>query len=352
MSLVTPAFSIVHPLRLMEPPKGMSGATFRRTSKSLFRGSPSKPNLWRNYWFSGSGEFIFRVSFSKPTNDSSDEIHGLKDMQIFKSWKVPWNWQTVLCIMLPYVLTILFRETVESTGVTGDLQIYSQKMIMIPENADELAAKLFLNQTLKTAVKLAIIYAFVRPFQPFPDDIFSYRWEKPFDLQHGWVVWGCLGLLVATSTILLIEILLRSASAGQVQNEADPLLLLLPFIRTSNVSTAFVLGIVGVLAPVFEETLYRGFLMVSLTKWFPVPVSILLSAATFALAHQSSGKFLQIFAFGVALGLVYAQTRNLFSSIAIHACWNVGVIVLLAFLQLRGYNVEEYVLCLCEGYDF
>ncbi|XP_031473748.1 uncharacterized protein LOC116246165 [Nymphaea colorata] len=342
MSVVTSAFFILYPLRLMEPPRAMAYTTFRPTSNALFRASPTKSNKWIGYWLSGSGNFIFRVSCSKPRNNSSDEIHGMKDLQILKSWNVPWDWLTVVCIMLPYVLIIFFTGIMESAGLRGDLQLYSQRMNIVPENADELAAKLFIDQLLKTAVKLSIIYAFVRPYQPFPDDVFSYRWEKPFDLQHGWVVWGSLGLLVATSTIFLIKFFL--SSAGQVQNEADPLLMLLPFIGTSNFSTACVLGTVGVLAPVCEETLYRGFLMVSLTKWFPVPLSVLLSAFTFALAHQSSGKFLEIFTFGVVLGLVYAQTRNLFSSIAIHACWNFGVILLLKLLQLQGYNIEEYTL--------
>lgn len=33
-------------------------------------------------------------------------------------------------------------------------------------------------------------------------------------------------------------------------------------------STAWLVGVTGVLAPLLEETLFRGFLMVSLTKWY------------------------------------------------------------------------------------
>ncbi|RWR74924.1 Peptidase A1 [Cinnamomum micranthum f. kanehirae] len=44
------------------------------------------------------------------------------------------------------------------------------------------------------------------------------------------------------------------------------------------------------------------------------------------------------------LGLVYSQTRNLLAPIALHACWNLGVIVLLTYLQLQGYEIEQYVL--------
>ncbi|KAK1607737.1 hypothetical protein QYE76_031410 [Lolium multiflorum] len=125
------------------------------------------------------------------------------------------------------------------------------------------------------------------------------------------------------------------------QRETDSLVLLLPLIGSSNISTACLLGITGVLAPILEETVFRGFLLVSLTMWFSTPVSILITAAVFALAHLTPGEFPQLFVLGVALGFSYSQTRNLLTPITIHAVWNSGVILLLTFLQLQGYNIKE-----------
>ena len=81
--------------------------------------------------------------------------------------------------------------------------------------------------------------------------------------------------------------------------------------------------------------------MVSLTKWFPTPVCVILSAAVFAFAHLTPDQFPQLFVLGVALGFTYAQTRNLLAPITIHAFWNSGVILLLTFLQLQGYDIKE-----------
>lgn len=39
-------------------------------------------------------------------------------------------------------------------------------------------------------------------------------------------------------------------------------------------------------------------------------------------------------AVGTILGLVYAQTRNLVAPIAMHACWNLGVVLMLTYLQV------------------
>ncbi|PPD67610.1 hypothetical protein GOBAR_DD35519 [Gossypium barbadense] len=73
----------------------------------------------------------------------------------------------------------------------------------------------------------------------------------------------------------------------------------------------------------------------------PTPVSVIVSAAVFALAHLTPGEFPQLFVLGTALGFSYAQNRNLVIPIAIHAFWNSGVILLLTFLQLQGYDIKE-----------
>ncbi|PWA34668.1 CAAX amino terminal protease family protein [Artemisia annua] len=97
--------------------------------------------------------------------------------------------------------------------------------------------------------------------------------------------------------------------------------------------TAYLVGITGFLAPVLEETVFRGFLMVALTKWVPTPVSIAISAAIFSAAHLTPGQFPQLFILGTTFGVSYAQTHNLLTPITIHALWNSGVILLLTFLQ-------------------
>ncbi|GFP86194.1 hypothetical protein PHJA_000763200 [Phtheirospermum japonicum] len=125
------------------------------------------------------------------------------------------------------------------------------------------------------------------------------------------------------------------------QRETDALVRLLPLIGSSTVSTACLVGITGVLAPILEETVFRGFLMVSLTKWLPTPLAVLISAAVFAGAHLTPGEFPQLFVLGAALGFSYAQTRNLLTPITVHAFWNSGVILLLTLLQLQGYDIKE-----------
>ncbi|XP_020255051.1 uncharacterized protein LOC109832007 [Asparagus officinalis] len=206
---------------------------------------------------------------------------------------------------------------------------------------DEKAEILFAGQFTVTAVVLGVVYGITNRFQPLPDDLFRYDWKEPFSLRNGWLLWAGIGLGGAIIAVALAGAVLTTFNGDPPQREADALVQLLPLIGSSGISTACLIGITGVLAPVLEETVFRGFLVASLTKWFPSPVSILISAAVFALAHLTPGEFPQLFALGIALGLSYAQTRNLLTPIVIHALWNSGVILLLTFLQLQGYDLRE-----------
>ena len=86
-----------------------------------------------------------------------------------------------------------------------------------------------------------------------------------------------------------------------------------------------------VLAPILEETVFRGFLLPSLTKYMTVPWAVALSTVVFAVAHEhNTGDTAQLLAVGAMAGISYARTRNLATSIVVHASFNLGVLVLYA----------------------
>lgn len=86
-----------------------------------------------------------------------------------------------------------------------------------------------------------------------------------------------------------------------------------------------------VLAPAFEEVVFRGYMLPSLTKFMPTSAAVGVSAVIFALIHEHGvGDTVQLIAVGLATGIVYARTRNLGASIAVHATFNAAVIALFA----------------------
>lgn len=274
------------------------------------------------------------ICFCNGKNDSDQGKNSELNWPILKRWDVPWEWQTVsltsLACGLSFVLTgLVATAAIPLLGIpVGELTL------------DEKAGLLFVDQSIATAAVLGVLYG-LTTYQPLPDDIFRYDLREPFNLQKGWLLWAGIGLVGALIAIGLTGAAMSLFSGETPQREADALARLLPLIGSSNFSTACLVGITGVLAPLLEETVFRGFLMVSLTKWVPTPVAVLISASVFALAHFTPGQFPQLFVLGSALGFSYAQTRNLLTPITIHAFWNSGVILLLTFLMLQGYDIKD-----------
>lgn len=269
---------------------------------------------------------------SKPDIIQDKEI-GL-DWPILKRWDVPWEWQTVSLTSLACGLSFIL------TGLTEAVAIPYLGIRLEDLNLDEKAEILFLDQGITTAVVLGVLYTIANKFQPLPEDVYHYDLREPFSLQKGWLLWAGIGLGAAVMAVALTGAAL-SFGGESPQRETDALVRLLPLIGSSSISTACLVGITGVFAPLLEENVFRGFFMVSLTKWVPTPVAVFISAAVFALAHLTPGEFPQLFVLGTALGFSYAQTRNLLTPITIHAFWNSGVILLLTFLQLQGYDIKE-----------
>ncbi|HEY4149366.1 MAG TPA: CPBP family intramembrane glutamic endopeptidase [Chitinophagaceae bacterium] len=98
------------------------------------------------------------------------------------------------------------------------------------------------------------------------------------------------------------------------------------------------LGLMAIVA-VYEELVFRGYLlnnlMDSMNKW----VALLISALLFALAHTGNPGFsflpaLNIFVAGLLLGVNYIYTRNCWFGILLHFSWN--------FFQgpILGYEVS------------
>ncbi|XP_027346622.1 uncharacterized protein LOC113858271 isoform X2 [Abrus precatorius] len=253
------------------------------------------------YFVFSSKRTLSSVCFSNAGDKSDTNKESGLQWPILRRWEVPWEWQTVSLTSFACGL-----------GIT-------------------------------TAVVLGIIYRVVNTFEPLPEDFFKYDWREPFNLQKGWLLWAGVGLVGALIAIALLGVAVSFFNGEPPQRETDALVRLLPLIGSSNLSTACLVGITGVLAPLLEENVFRGFFMTSLTKWVPTPVAVIISAAVFALAHLTPGEFPQLFVLGTALGFSYAQTHNLLTPITIHAFWNSGVILLLTFLQLEGYDVKEFL---------
>ena len=85
----------------------------------------------------------------------------------------------------------------------------------------------------------------------------------------------------------------------------------------------FLLGLTAVvLAPLFEETIFRGALLPVLANRWGTAGGVVLSALLFAMAHISIGELAPLTVLGIGLALVRVSTGRLLPSVLMHALWN------------------------------
>ncbi len=77
-----------------------------------------------------------------------------------------------------------------------------------------------------------------------------------------------------------------------------------------------------IIAPFAEEIMFRGYLLGKLTKYIPVWLAIVLTAALFALAHGQFNIALDTFALGIVLGILRVSSGSLWPSIFLHMLKN------------------------------
>ena len=100
----------------------------------------------------------------------------------------------------------------------------------------------------------------------------------------------------------------------------------------SSISLVLLLIVLCVFAPLFEETLFRGFMLSGMAPKEGCPASILvLSAGLWAAIHAQYDYFdgAIVFVSGLVLGSAYIRTKNLVIPIYMHALMN-----LISYIQL------------------
>jgi len=152
----------------------------------------------------------------------------------------------------------------------------------------------------------------------------------PSKIEGGWLQWKIKpireGLFKAISGWLMVMPLVLFI--GWLTNEifgdqggSNPLL---DLVLNSDELIPLLLLLVTtvVLAPVFEELVFRGILLPVLVSKAGKISGVVLSALIFALAHLSVGELPPLFVLGIGLGLMRLSSGRLFPCALMHSLWN------------------------------
>ncbi|MCY6372744.1 CPBP family intramembrane glutamic endopeptidase [Clostridium ganghwense] len=96
---------------------------------------------------------------------------------------------------------------------------------------------------------------------------------------------------------------------------------------------------VAVLAPIFEEVIFRGIILNGMAKRLNTKIAIIISAFLFALVHMNLVQGINAFLLGILLGFIYLKTRSIYLSIFAHFINNsVGIMIAGAMEKLAFRN--------------
>ncbi|MGK7913399.1 MAG: lysostaphin resistance A-like protein [Synechococcus sp.] len=259
-------------------------------------------------------------------------------------WSVPWDVETTVVVMsiwfIAYLLVGLFVPSifVSLLGASPrDLGYVQQAIALAVTYAVGAAIGLFMVfSTARSYLQRSELSSSegTDDFQPsksaaIPDEgetepIFRIR------IAGQWPLWGLGGYFAALPMVVLSGII-----AQQLLPQSGGGNPILPIILESQgwVPGAIFLLVVSVMAPLFEETLFRGFLLPSLTRVMPVWGAIAISAVLFAIVHLNVSDLLPLTTLGIVLGVVYSRSRNLLAPMLLHSCWNAGSFAALTILS-------------------
>lgn len=122
--------------------------------------------------------------------------------------------------------------------------------------------------------------------------------------------------------------------------EAQTLLITEQFLVMDTLMDLFLmLGLIGFVAAVGEELLFRGVLQNLFQEWFGSPhIAIWLTAFLFSVIHFQYHAILPRFVLGALIGYVYVNSGNLRSAMLLHFFYNSTLVLLTFFIQHGGLD--------------
>lgn len=162
------------------------------------------------------------------------------------------------------------------------------------------------------------------------DDILKLR-PRELELKDA-AVCALLGIcLNLTSSSLLALLPLPEAWLQSYSSGSESL------IYTD--SLAFSLIYIVILAPLFEELMFRGFMYHRMRTAFSVPVSVIVVSVAFALPHVNVLWIIVATLNSFIFTMVRERHQNLCHSIILHSCYNLTSVPMILLLDSKAYTI-------------
>lgn len=132
---------------------------------------------------------------------------------------------------------------------------------------------------------IGILHRCLAPFRPLSSDWFKFSIKGKWQLDVGL---GCLMFPLVNRLSQVNLNLLSMVPPAPVSSVEQSI------VARDPVAMALYAVVVSACAPIWEEVVFRGFLLPSLTRYMPVWCSVLVSSLAFALAHFNMQRMLPL----------------------------------------------------------
>lgn len=239
---------------------------------------------------------------------------GAFDPLLPKDLRVPWGWIDLLLLLIVAVAggVVLFFSLVKGFAMFG----VSYRQIQNVAATESLF--LILNQALLSVVLLAYLAAQMR--HTFHAPFWRTTGWRPLETSQtpraaaylGLILSGCLLAILVTMSSALFKTPKQTLMQEFFEDRRSALLLM---------------SMAVLVAPVLEETIFRGYIYPVIARTFGVTTSILVTGTLFGLLHASQlwGAWAKI-ALLVVVGIVFtyarARTHTVVASYLLHVSYN------------------------------
>ena len=149
-----------------------------------------------------------------------------------------------------------------------------------------------------------------------------------------YVIWTPLIYLITIILLLFVGLLNQYLLTNFFDIEIKPQEILEKFkeLENSFEISIFVIGS-AVVAPIYEELLFRGIIFPKLIQKTNFTIALLLSSLIFAVLHFHLSALLPLFVLSIILSITYLYTSTIWASISLHALFNLISIIAVKFIS-------------------
>ncbi len=149
-----------------------------------------------------------------------------------------------------------------------------------------------------------------------------------------YVIWTPLIYLITIILLLFVGLLNQYLLTNFFDIEIKPQEILEKFKELENSFEISIFVIASaVIAPIYEELLFRGIIFPKLIQKTNFIIALLLSSLLFAVLHFHLSALLPLFVLSIILSITYLYTSTIWASISLHALFNLISIIAVKFIS-------------------